>query len=80
MSGRDQVAVADRGTGHWILVPGDPLGGYRAIASSPAGQSLSSTAGNRRLLGRRSAAERAVPLQIAPEETVMSTATATASR
>jgi sugar lactone lactonase YvrE len=80
VGGRDRLAVVDLRTGHWMLVAGGKLGGYRAIAWSPSGAWLYFTASNRRLLGWRFGAERAVPLPIVPGGTVMSIATAEPGR
>jgi hypothetical protein len=74
--GRARVAVVDLRSGRWMLVPGGKLGGYRAIAWSPSGEWLYFTASNRRLLGWRFGARRAVPLPIGPGGTVMTIATA----
>jgi hypothetical protein len=76
VGGRDRVAVVDVRTGRWMIVAGGALGGYQALAWSPSGEWLYFTASNRRLLGWRFGARRAVPLPIAPRGTVMSIATA----
>ena len=76
VQGRERVAVVDVNTGRWTLVPAGRLGGYAAIAWSPSGQWLYFTAGNRRLLGWRFGAARAVALPIRPGGTVISIATA----
>jgi WD40 repeat protein len=77
--GSARVAIVDLQRGRWMLVPGARLGGYRAIAWSPASQWLYFTSVDRTVRGWRFGAARSVALPIEPGGTVMSIAVAAQS-